>query len=74
MSLNSYISKVVGEKQGAFKGGAIQKGAEPAPAAPAKAPVKAKDAKPVDAFEVSSPRDAASGLPTGKRTHKPIRF
>lgn len=61
MSLNAYLSKVVGEKQGAFKGGVIQKGREGW----------------IELIAVNhtikSPRDSASGQATGKRQHLPIR-
>lgn len=60
MSLPLYISKIEGEKQGAIKGGVTQAG-------------RAGWIE-IHAYnhEVVSPRDAASGLPTGKRQHKPI--
>jgi type VI secretion system secreted protein Hcp len=59
MALNAYL-KLTGETQGEIKGSVTQKGRE--------------DSIMVIAFdhEVISPRDAASGLPTGKRQHKPI--
>ncbi len=52
--------KIVGQKQGFIHGGATKKGVE--------------DLIEVNTFEHSivSPRDAASGLPTGKRQHSPI--
>ena len=59
MALNAYM-RVTGETQGAIKGSVTQKGRE--------------DSMMIIGFshEVVSPRDAASGLPTGKRQHKPI--
>jgi type VI secretion system secreted protein Hcp len=58
-ALNAYL-KMKGEKQGDIKGSLTQKGREGA----------------IDILSVSheivSPRDAASGLPTGKRQHKPF--
>lgn len=59
MALNAYL-KLKGEKSGDVKGSVTQKGRE--------------DSIMVIALnhEVVSPRDAASGLPTGKRQHKPI--
>lgn len=59
MALNAYL-KMKGATQGDIKGSVTQKGRE--------------DAIMVVAYkhEVMSPRDAASGLPTGKRMHKPI--
>jgi len=62
MSLNMYVSKAVGEKQGQFKGGVIQKGRE------GWIEVIACN------HTVTSPRDVASGQATGKRMHKPMRF
>src|SRR5438309_5230899 len=61
MALNAYL-KLNGEKQGDIKGSVTQKGRE--------------DSIMVIAFnhEVVSPRDAASGLPTGKRQHKPMQI
>src|SRR3954467_12202062 len=59
MALNAYL-KLKGQKQGEIKGGVTQKGRE------GKIMVIAVS------HEVISPRDAASGLPTGKRMHKPI--
>jgi len=58
-ALNAYLT-VTGQKQGKIKGSVTQKGRE--------------DTIMVIAVshEVVSPRDAASGLPTGKRQHKPI--
>jgi type VI secretion system secreted protein Hcp len=60
MSLNTYISKCVGEKQNAFKGGVIQKGREGWMEIIAVS------------HNISSPRDVASGQATGKRVHAPI--
>jgi type VI secretion system secreted protein Hcp len=59
MALNAYLT-TEGEKQGKIKGSVTQKGRE--------------DSIMVIAVkhEVESPRDAASGLPTGKRQHKPF--
>src|SRR5688572_19311796 len=62
MSLNSYYLKVTGEKQGLIKGSVTQKGREGL--------IELKGW----GWSVVSPRDAASGLPTGKRQHKPITF
>jgi len=59
MALNAYLT-LKGQKQGPINGGVIQKGREGSIA--------------VYAVEhgVLSARDAASGLPTGKRQHKPL--
>lgn len=59
MALNAYL-KLTGETQGEIRGSVTQKGRE--------------DSMMVIGFdyEVESPRDAASGLPTGKRQHKGI--
>ena len=59
MALNAYL-KLTGKTQGEIKGSVTQGGRE--------------DSIAVIAFnhEVVSPRDAASGLPTGKRQHKPL--
>lgn len=59
MALNAYL-KLVGDTQGEIKGGVTQRGRE--------------DSIMVIAFDhqVVSPRDAASGLPTGKRQHRPL--
>jgi len=59
MALNAYL-KMKGQKSGAVKGSVTQKGRA--------------DMIMVVAYshEIVSPRDAASGLPTGKRMHKPI--
>jgi type VI secretion system secreted protein Hcp len=59
MALNAYL-KLKGQKQGDIKGSVTQKGRE------GKIMVIAVN------HEVVSPRDAASGLPTGKRMHKPF--
>jgi type VI secretion system secreted protein Hcp len=61
MALNAYL-KLKGQTQGDIKGSVTQKGRE--------------DSIMVIAYshEVISPRDAASGLPTGKRQHKPIKI
>jgi len=59
VALNAYL-KLKGQKSGPVKGSVIQKGRE--------------DSIMVIAVnhEIVSPRDAASGLPTGKRMHKPL--
>jgi type VI secretion system secreted protein Hcp len=59
-ALNTYFAKIQGEKQGHIKGGATQAGRE--------------DWIEIVGFshEVVSPRDSASGMSTGKRTHKPF--
>ncbi len=59
MALNAYLS-LKGQKQGDIKGSVTQKGRE------GKIMVIAVS------HEVMSPRDAASGLPTGKRMHRPF--
>jgi len=59
MALNAYL-KCKGQKTGDIKGGVTQKGRED------KIMVIAVS------HEIISPRDPASGLPTGKRMHKPI--
>src|SRR5215212_8186970 len=59
MALNAYL-KLKGQKQGEIKGGVTQKGRE------------GKIAVIALSHEIVSPRDAASGLPTGKRMHKPF--
>ena len=59
MALNAYLS-LKGNKQGDIKGSVTQKGRE------GKLMIIAFN------HEVVSPRDAASGLPTGKPQHKPI--
>ena len=59
MALNAYL-KIKGQKQGEIKGSVTQKGRE------GKIMVIAVN------HEILSPRDAASGLPTGKRMHKPF--
>lgn len=61
MALDAYFSKVVGEKQGAFKGGCTQKTRE------GWIQLIASN------HSVMSPRDPASGQATGKRAHGPIR-
>jgi len=59
MALNAYLT-LSGQKQGPIKGSVTQKGRENS----------------IMVFysehEIESPRDQASGLPTGKRQHKPI--
>ncbi|MBW2526968.1 MAG: Hcp family type VI secretion system effector [Deltaproteobacteria bacterium] len=59
MALNSYL-RLKGETQGEIKGSVTQAGRE--------------DSIMIigTSHEVVSPRDAASGLPTGKRQHKPF--
>ena len=59
MALNAYL-KLKGQKQGEIKGSVTQKGREN------------KIAVIAVSHEVTSPRDPASGLPTGKRMHKPF--
>ena len=59
MALNAYL-KLKGQKQGDIKGGVTQKGRE------------GKIAIIAVSHEIVSPRDHASGLPTGKRMHKPL--
>jgi type VI secretion system secreted protein Hcp len=59
MALNSYLN-LKGQKQGDIKGSVTQKGRE------GKIMVIAVS------HEIISPRDPASGLPTGKRMHKPF--
>lgn len=59
MTYNAYLT-AVGQKQGAIKGSVTDKGKE--------------DSILVRSFtdQVITPRDAASGLPTGRRQHQPI--
>lgn len=59
MALNAYL-KLKGQKQGDLVGSVTQKGRE------------GKIAVIAVSHEIISPRDAASGLPTGKRMHKPF--
>ena len=59
MALNAYL-RAEGQTQGQFKGSVTQKGREDS------IMVIAVD------HEIVSPRDPASGLPTGKRMHKPF--
>src|SRR6478609_1298153 len=59
MALNAYLT-LKGQKQGQIKGGVTQKGREN------QILVHAVH------HDIVSPRDAASGLPTGKRMHKPF--
>lgn len=59
MALNAYLY-MKGQKSGQIKGSVTQKGREDSIAVIAVS------------HEVVSPRDAASGLPTGKRMHKPF--
>ena len=62
MALNAYITKIKGQRQGDIKGSVTQKGREGW----------------IECFafdhKVHSPRDPASGLPTGKRVHSPLRI
>ena len=59
MALNAYF-KLKGQKSGEIKGSVTQKGREGTVMVIA------------TSHEVISPRDPASGLPTGKRMHKPF--
>ena len=59
MALNAYLT-LKGQKQGDIKGSTTQKGREGTIMVIAQS------------HEIVSPRDAASGLPTGKRQHKPM--
>jgi type VI secretion system secreted protein Hcp len=59
MALNAYL-KIVAEKQGAILGSVTQKGRE--------GTIQVIAAM----HEIVSPRDPASGRPTGKRVHKPF--
>jgi type VI secretion system secreted protein Hcp len=59
MALSAYL-KLKGQKQGEIKGSVTQKGRE------GKIMVIAVS------HEIVSPRDPASGMPTGKRMHKPL--
>ncbi len=59
MALNAYL-KIKGEKQGEIKGSATQKGRE------GRIPVIGAS------HSMESPRDVASGLPTGVRVHEPF--
>ena len=59
MALYSYL-KLKGQKQGNIKGGVTQKGRE------------GKILVMAFSHEIHSPRDPASGLPTGKRIHQPF--
>src|SRR5271167_2435873 len=61
MALNAYL-KLNGSKQGEIKGSVTQKGRE------GKIMVIAAN------HEVVSPTDSITGLPTGKRQHKPFRI
>lgn len=54
--------KVKGQKQGEIKGGTTEKGQE--------GTIKVYGLL----HAITSPRDAASGLPTGKRMHRPIQI
>lgn len=59
MALNAYL-RVIGVKQGEIKGSVTQKGRE------------GRIAVIAIAHEFLSPRDPGTGLPTGKRQHKPL--
>ncbi|MEZ4298276.1 MAG: Hcp family type VI secretion system effector [Polyangiaceae bacterium] len=59
MALNAYL-RLTGQKQGEIKGSVTQKGRDGSIMVIAVS------------HEIVSPRDAASGLPTGKRMHKPF--
>jgi type VI secretion system secreted protein Hcp len=59
MALNAYL-RMEGKTQGAINGSVTQKGRENSIMVIAVS------------HEIISPRDAASGLPTGKRQHKPL--
>jgi len=59
MALNAVL-RLTGQKQGEIKGSCLQKGRVDTIAVIAVS------------HEIVSPRDAASGLPTGKRMHKPL--
>jgi len=61
MALSSYLNCTF-QSQGEMKGGVTQKGLEGTIEVVALS------------HEIMSPRDAASGLPTGKRQHKPLIF
>jgi type VI secretion system secreted protein Hcp len=61
MALAFYVT-IKGQKQGQIKGDVTQKGRE--------GTILGQSFS----HEVLSPRDAASGLPTGKRMHKPLMF
>ena len=60
MALNAYLMDLTASKTGAIKGSVTQKGREGGIMVIAVS------------HEIVSPRDAASGLPTGKRMHKPF--
>ena len=60
-ALNFYL-RIVGQSQGEIKGDVIQRGREGL--------IQGIEYR----HEIVSPRDAASGLATGKRQHKPITF
>ena len=59
MALNAVL-RLTGQKQGEIKGSCLQKGRVDTIAVIAVS------------HEIVSPRDSASGLPTGKRQHKPL--
>jgi len=60
MALNAYL-KITGQKSGQIAGGVTQKGREGS--------IYVDDL----AYGVVSPRDPASGLPTGRRQHQPVQ-
>lgn len=62
MSLDAYISELEGEASGKIEGSCTQKGRE--------GWILIRGCS----HNVVAPRDAASGLPTGKRVHRPVRF
>ena len=59
MALNAYLS-IVAQRQGPIRGSVIQKGRE--------GKILVMGAM----HEIVAPRDPASGIPTGKRAHKPF--
>ena len=59
MALNAYLS-IVAERQGPIQGSVVQKGRE------------GKILVIGAMHEIVCPRDPASGIPTGKRAHKPF--
>lgn len=71
MALNAYVSAAKGKA--AFRGGTIQKGSDAPKKTAAPPPPEKKPAVAKDTFEAKkAPRDAASGLATGRRQHKPL--
>jgi type VI secretion system secreted protein Hcp len=59
MALNAYL-RIKAQKQGEIRGSVTQKGRE------------GRIAVVAASHEITSPRDPASGLPTGRRLHKPF--